>query len=93
MMPSLILLGFFPKFYFPDHLISTEVFYFPKQQKVKIVVVSAECVSFLTHDSGVVASKLWCFQDSQICCGMHQKNLNQVSDGERGRRTKMSRVK
>lgn len=64
-----------------------------KQQKVKIVVVSGKCVSFLTHDSVVVASKLWCFQYSQIHCRKCQKSLNQVSDGKWGRRTKMSRVK
>ena len=48
MIPFLILLGFFLKLYFPDSLISIEVFYLPKQQEVKIVVVCAECVSFLT---------------------------------------------
>jgi len=62
MIPFLILLGFFPQFYFPNSLISTEVFYLPKQQKVKIVAVSTACVSFLSHDSVVVASKPRRFQ-------------------------------
>lgn len=84
---------FFLKFYFPDNLISTEVFYLPKQQKVKTVVVSTECVSFLTHDSVVVASKRWRFQYSQIRGGKCQKSLNRVSDGKWGRRTMTSRVK
>lgn len=73
---------FFNKFYFPDSLIYTEVFYLPKQQKVKIVVASADCGSFLTRDSVAVASKRWCFQYSQIRCGKCQKGLNQVSDAK-----------
>lgn len=83
MIPFLVLLFlfffFFLKFYFLVSLISTEVE--QKQLKVKIVVVSAEWVSFLTHDSVGVARKLWRFQYSQICCGKCQKSLNQVSDG------------
>lgn len=90
---SSVVFFFFLKFYFPDNLIATEVFYLPKQQKVKTVVGSTECVSFLTHDSVVVASKRWRFQYSQIRCGKRQKSLNRVSDGKWGRRTMMSRVK
>lgn len=49
MIPFLILLfGFFFSLCFPDSLISTKVFHLPKQQKIKIVVRSAQRVSFLT---------------------------------------------
>lgn len=49
MIPFLILWGLFLfSLCFPDSLISTEVLHLPKQQKVKIVVIRAQCVSFLT---------------------------------------------